>query len=62
MSTTNTGRMNDYWQDGEWRIFQFEAGTRGGVYGWFRNVETGESVRLKFSELHPMGAYCAVQS
>ena len=44
-----------YWTDVAHRRFELEAGTRSMAYGWFRDLETGESVRLRFADLLPVG-------
>ena len=44
-----------YWTDCAGRRFELEAGTRAMAYGWFRDLETGESVRLRFADLLPVG-------
>ena len=46
--------MNDLWQDSRGTVYEVEATTNGGIYGWFRNVETDESVRLKWATLKPV--------
>jgi hypothetical protein len=46
--------MDLYWTDVANRYFEFEATTKGGIYGWFRNLATDESVRLRLKDLMPV--------
>lgn len=43
-----------YYTDCVNRLWEFEATTKGGIYGWFRDLATGESVRLRLKDLMPV--------
>lgn len=43
-----------YYQDATGDIYEAEADTAGGIWGWFRHLATDESVRMKWSSLRPM--------
>lgn len=43
-----------YYRNVRGRIFEFEASTKAGEYAWFRNLNTGESERLRVAMLRPM--------
>ena len=40
-----------YYQDKRGTQYELEATTAAGVYGWFLNLTTGESERLKLADL-----------
>lgn len=46
--------------DRKGRRYDLAATTKAGVYAWFIDLHTGESVRLKFSELKPAAPWPTV--
>jgi len=51
---------NLYWQDDSGTFYEYEADTAKHVYGWFRNLATDESVRVKWADLKPSSIEAAL--